>query len=85
MTDHPCKDMTQAQRAAFERIATNQPPDCMWPTIDALMAASVIERGEDDVRHDAMGKYIIPSFYVPLPIHRQWCAWCAQRHRDDEP
>jgi len=85
MTDHPCKGMTRAQRDAFERIATNQTPNCMWLTIDALMAAGVIERGQDEVRHDALGRYVIPSFYVPLNVHRQWCAWCAQHHNEDDP
>ncbi len=75
--DHPCKGLTKAQREAFERIAVNQQPCCKWPTIDALLKAGVVERGQDDVRRDAMGTYHIPSFYVPVHIHAQWCAWCA--------
>lgn len=81
--DHPCKGMTKAQIAAFERIAVNQSPGCTWPTIDALLNAGVIERGPAETRRDALGVYTIPSFYVPLPIHAQWCEWCSENVRGD--
>lgn len=79
MTDHPCKGMTEAQIAAFERIAINQPPQCGWRSIDALLGAGVIERGPDDIRRDAMGTYAVPNFFVPIHIHHQWCAWCSEQ------
>lgn len=79
MTEHPCKDMTTAQRQAFEQIAINQNPFCKWPTIDALLKAGLIERGPPETRRDAMGIYEIPSFFVPLPIHAQWCEWCSEQ------
>ena len=78
-TEHPCKGMTKAQIAAFERIAVNAAPGVAWPTIDALLKAGVIERGPSKTRRDAMGVYEIPSFYVPLPIHAQWCEWCSEQ------
>jgi hypothetical protein len=81
MTEHPCKGLTKAQRDAFEAVAVNQVPNCKWDTIDALLKAGVIERGPDDVRCDAMGVYHVPSFFVPLPIHMQWCAWCSEQHQ----
>jgi hypothetical protein len=83
MTDHPCKDMTKAQRDAFERIAINEFPRCKWPTIDALLAAGVIKRGDDEIRRDAMGVYHIPQFYVPLPVHMQWCEWASEQPGDE--
>lgn len=79
MTDHPCKGMTKPQIEAFERIAINQPPQCEWKSIDALLRAGVIERGANDVHRDAMGVYHIPNFYVPVPVHAQWCAWCSEQ------
>lgn len=36
MTDHPCKGMTKAQIAAFERIAINQPHGATHKTLVAL-------------------------------------------------
>lgn len=79
MTAHPCKGMTKVQRDAFEAIATNQTPQCGWKSIDALLKAGVIERGGSEKRRDALGTYEIPSFSVPLPVHMQWCEWCAEQ------
>lgn len=79
MTDHPCKGMTAAQIKAFERIAINAPPECTWSTIDALLKAGVIERGPSETRRDAMGAYTIPSFFVPVSVHHQWCVWCSEQ------
>lgn len=84
MTDHPCKGMTKAQIAAFEQIAINQPPQCKWNTIDALMKAGMVERGKGETRRDAMGVYEIPYFYVPLLIHMQWCEWCSEQPENVE-
>ncbi len=84
MTDHPCKDLTQAQRDAFEQIAINQPPRCGWKSIDALVKAGVVERGEDDVRKDAMGMFRIPRFTIPLSVHMQWSAWCSEQPEASE-
>lgn len=79
MTEHPCKGMTKAQIEAFDRLAINAAPGCQWPTIDALLKAGVIVRGKPEVRRDPMGVYEIPNFYVPLPIHAQWCEWCSEQ------
>ncbi len=64
MTEHPCKNLTNAQRRAFERIAIGQNPECRWSIIDVLLRAG--------------GIYEIPSFVVPIPIHMQWCQWCSE-------
>jgi hypothetical protein len=72
MTDHPCKDMTPQQIAAFERIAINLPPECRRPTLAALAERGVIARRSDG------------SFYVPVHVHHQWCAWCAESGGHDD-
>ena len=79
MTDHPCKGMTQVQIDAFERLCVNQLPLCGWSSINALMNAGVVKRGQDDLRHDAMGVYNVPTFFVPVPVHMQWCQWCSEQ------
>jgi hypothetical protein len=79
LTDHPCKGMTQAQIKAFEMIAINQHPACTWPTIDALLKAGVIEKGQPEIRRDAMGVYEIPQFNVPPLTHMQWCEWASEQ------
>lgn len=84
MTDHPCKGMTKVQIAAFEQIAISQSPQCGWKSIDALLKGGVIERGQDDTRRDAMGVYTIPNYFVPLPVHMQWCDWCSEQPENQE-
>lgn len=79
MADHPCKGMTKAQIDAFEQIAINQVPQDGWRSIDALLARGVVERGEGRKLRDAMGVYEVPTFYVPIPVHAQWCAWCGEQ------
>lgn len=79
MTDHPCKGRTKAQREAFEMIAINQHPRCQQSTIDALLQAGLVERGKGETKRDALGTYEIPYFYVPLPIHAQWCEWASEQ------
>lgn len=79
MTDHPCKGMCAEQVAAFEQIAVGAVPQCLWPDLDALLAAGVIARGEDIPRRDSMGAYVSVHFYVPVSVHAQWCAWCAEQ------
>jgi len=79
MTDHPCKGMTTAQIAAFERIAINQSPVCGMKTMDALLKRGVVVKSKDEWRRDAVGPYPVTTFYVPLPIHAQWCEWASEQ------
>lgn len=78
MTDHPCKGMTKAQRAAFERIAINQEPRCSAVIIDKLLAAGVIERGPPKRYRDKLGSFEVSTFTVPVAVHHQWCCWCSE-------
>lgn len=82
MTDHPCQGRSRIQREAFERIAVGQEPGCYWKTIDALLKHGLIERGQGEMRRDARGVYEIPKYFVPLPIHAQWCAWCSENVKE---
>ena len=79
MTEHLCRGMTKAQVAAFERIAVNEAPACGQKTLGALLRAGVVVQGTPERRRDALGSYEVPSFYVPLPVHLQWCIWCAEQ------
>lgn len=75
---HPCEGLSRAQREAFEAIAVNQPPAASQRTLDALLRRGLIVKGEDQTQRDALGFYKIPTYYVPLPIHRAWCEWCSE-------
>jgi hypothetical protein len=78
MTDHPCKGLTKTQREAFERIAINQFPRCPQSTLDALLKRGVIEC-TNEARRDALGSYLVQNYYVPLPVHAQWCEWASEQ------
>lgn len=78
---HPCAGMTAAQRAAFESIATQSGGRIAAhpKTIAALIAKGVIARDRDEiVGRDRFGAIAIPNYYVPTPVHMQWCSWCAE-------
>ena len=76
--EHPCKGLSQAQVDAFEQIAVGMKPPATKRDWDALEKRGVIVRGADLVRRDALGEYKIPQWEVPIHIHAQWCAWCAE-------
>lgn len=85
-TEHPCKGMTKRQREAFEQIATGEAlPRAMPITLQRLQTNGLIERGPDKVLgRDALGVISIPQYYVPLPVHAQWCQWCSEQLTDGE-
>lgn len=83
MTDHPCKGMTKGQIAAFERLAIGEPPNASVKTLEALLSKGVIAKDEDRiVGRDALGTIRVPQFYVPIPLHWQWCEWCSEQDGD---
>lgn len=80
MTDHPCKGMTPAQRRDFELIATNQRPMGGVQTIKALKKRGLIaDAPPKRVGVDQFGPVMVPDWYVPLPVHMQWCQWCSEQ------
>lgn len=79
MTDHPCKGMDRLAIEAFERIAINDQPGTSTKTLEKLQRRGVIERGPDKLCRDAFGTFTIPQWYVPLPVHAQWCEWCSEQ------
>lgn len=83
-TPHPCKGMTPAQRRDFELIAINQRPIGGRQTIQKLLARGLIKEAPPKrVGVDAFGVITIPDWYVPLPIHAQWCQWASEQHEGD--
>lgn len=79
MTDHPCKGMTKAQRAAFERIAIGQPPMAAHKVLLKLRERGLVDYTDKIVGRDALGKIIVPEWFVPFAIHAQWCEWCSEQ------
>lgn len=81
MTDHPCKGLSKKAISAFEQIAIGEAlPRAHSKTLDSLLAKGLILRGRDKVLgRDALGKITVPQYFVPLPVHMQWCEWCSEQ------
>jgi hypothetical protein len=82
MVKHPCDGMTRAEINAFEAIAINLKPDCAKKTLERLLERGVIKKHEKTVFfRDGLPPQIETDFYVPLPIHYQWCEWASEKYR----
>ena len=60
---HPGR--TSAERRALDRIDCGEPPACA----QKMLAAGLIVEAGSQTRHDAPGKYKIPNFEMPIPVH----------------
>jgi hypothetical protein len=65
--------MTRAEIAAFEAIAINRSPHCSKRTLERLLSRRVIEKSDR--------RALLDDYFVPLPIHIQWCEWASERYR----
>lgn len=86
MSEHPAmaKRCTQRQVEIFEQIAvgvTN--PSCHANTLNALSLKGLIQAEWEITGHDAFGEIKIPRWYVPIPVHRQWCSWCSEHFKEE--
>lgn len=80
MTDHPCKGLGARATEAFERICIGDALPPMSKGVTAkLLAKGLIERGPDKQLGDRFGKYSIPQYFVPFPVHIDWCEWCSEQ------
>lgn len=79
-TPHPCAGMTPAQRRDFELVAINEPPRGGHLTIKALERRGLIVETEPKILgRDAFGEIKIRQWYVPMPLHIQWCKWASEQ------
>jgi hypothetical protein len=78
---HPCHGLSRAERNAFEAIAINLKPKCSARTIQRLLERGLIAKQEKSVHFsDGLPPLVVDDFYVPLPVHLQWCEWGAERY-----
>lgn len=85
MVDHPCKGMTKAQIAAFERIAVNEPHRATNRTLAALLTEGLVESQERIIPGSRPWLNIcVTDYRVPTIPHMQWCRWASENVRDDE-
>ncbi len=79
MTEHPAiaAKCTKAQIALFEQIAADQFVYAHPKRLKALADKGLIEFVEH-TQADKFGKFTFEEPVVPLHLHAQWCAWCAE-------
>ena len=85
MIAHPAVSAkcTKAQIKAFELIAVNQTKGHHPKVIKALsekgLIAFTIHSGSG-----RLGRFSWKEPFVPIPIHMQWCEWCAENVKSEE-
>lgn len=83
-------NLTPAQDKAFGQIAIGQHPFCSPKTIRALLDKGLIKEGEDKKIYGKGNSpidripVVVKDYYVPLDIHMEWCAWCAEQNIEEE-
>lgn len=80
-TKHPCHGMSRAEITAFEAIAVNHDPRCSKKTLERLLERGLIAK-QDRLVHfsDGLPPSIATDFYVPLPVHIQFCEWAGEKY-----
>lgn len=84
-TKHPCAGLSTLTKSVFEGIACGFNASFHPATIKSLLAAElVVQIGERIVGQDNFGTIKVAVYEVPLAVHMQWCAWCAENVVDDD-
>ena len=68
------RNLPQAQAAVFEQIAVNNDGGHNPNTIKALLRKGLIAQTEE-----RSGPFVTFRYYVPIPIHMEWCRWCSEQ------
>lgn len=70
------KGLNNKQLAVFEQIAVNNDAGHNETTLRSLVSKLLIEKREEEL--DGWPPTIIYRYAVPVPIHMEWCEWCAE-------
>ena len=74
------RNLPSTQAAVFEQIAIGNDAGHDSRTLAKLLNAELITRTEQR-KTDTFGEFVIYRYEVPLPVHMEWCAWCAEQER----
>lgn len=72
------RNLTPAQSRVFEQIAIGNDRGHNYRIINRLFAAGLIDR--EEVRD---GYFHTWRYFVPLPLHMEWCQWCSEQPDDE--
>lgn len=70
--------LSPKQLEVFEQIAINNDAGHNQRTLDSLVKKGLIEQYQDDFI-DHIGHTYINRYRIPISIHAQRCAWCADQ------
>lgn len=73
------RNLSPAQERVFGQIAINLDGGHHPATLAALVRKGLIE----EERQAAGGGFTIYRYFVPLPIHMEWAAWCAENYQEE--
>lgn len=71
------RQLTKAQRQAFERIAINLDIGVSRRTAAILLEQGLIEETQETLPSWPTS-VTVTRYYVPLPIHMEWCRLAGQ-------
>jgi hypothetical protein len=76
--------LSSAQLAALGNVAFGgYGAGCNKKTLDSLVSKGLIERvGER--RADRFGTFTVYKWTMPIPVHVEFCEWCANRVNAEE-
>lgn len=76
-------ELTKRQLGVFEQIATNNDSGHPQKTLDSLERRGYISSEMEQL--SGFPPVQIRRYYVPIPVHIEWCQWCAkQQAKKDE-
>lgn len=70
-------ELTKRQLEVFEQIATGNDTGHPRITLDSLERRGYIESEFQQLR--GFPPVAVCKYSVPIPVHMQWCAWCAEK------
>lgn len=78
------RDLTPAQLRVFEQVACNNDKGHNPATLEKLVAAGLIEETGEEWPGDGWGVFRVMRYSVPIGVHMEWCAWCAENMQEVE-
>ena len=73
--------LTKSQVITFEKIAIGKNSGINPKVADRLVKRGLLERYHEI---SIGGGFRIIRYKVPVPIHAEWCAWCADSVESDD-
>lgn len=75
-------ELTKRQLGVFEQIATGNDKGHPQRTLDSLERRGYI--GSELQYLSGFPPVAVCRYYVPIPVHMEWCKWCAERLEKEE-